>query len=60
MLVRIVLIAALIGTGIVLWTVGGEYYPALDQAGRLLALRTEFVDWLVVVLGTGYPPQMTP
>jgi transglutaminase-like putative cysteine protease len=53
-------LAALIGTGIVLWTVGGEYYPALDQAGRLLALRTEFVDWLVVVLGTGYPPQMTP
>ena len=53
-------IGALIGTGVVLWTVGGEYYPALDQAGRLLALRTEFVDWLVVVLGTGYPPQMTP
>ena len=43
-----------------LWTVGGEYFPALDQAGRLLALRTEFIDWLVVVLGTGYPPQMTP
>jgi transglutaminase-like putative cysteine protease len=53
-------LAALIGTGVVLWTVGGEYYPALDQAGRLLALRTEFVDWLIVVLGTGYPPQMTP
>ena len=53
-------IGALIGTGVVLWTVGGEYYPALDQAGRLMALRTEFVDWLVVVLGTGYPPQMTP
>ena len=53
-------IGALIGTGVVLWTVGGEYYPALDQAGRLLALRTEFIDWLIVVLGTGYPPQMTP
>ena len=46
-------IGALIGTGVVLWTVGGEYYPALDQAGRLLALRTEFIDWLIVVLGTG-------
>ena len=43
-----------------LWTVGGEYFPALDQVGRLMALRTEFIDWLVVVLGTGYPPQMTP
>jgi transglutaminase-like putative cysteine protease len=53
-------IGALIGTGVVLWTVGGEYYTALDQTGRLLALRTEFIDWLVVVLGTGYPPQMTP
>ena len=53
-------IGALIGAGIVLWTIGGEYYPALDQTGRLLALRTEFIDWLIVVLGTGYPPQMTP
>ena len=53
-------IAALIGTGIVLWTVGGEYFPAVDQVGRLLALRTEFVEWLVIVLGTGYPPQMSP
>jgi transglutaminase-like putative cysteine protease len=53
-------IGALIGTGVVLWTVGGEYFTALDQGGRLLALRTEFIDWLVVVLGTGYPPQMTP
>ena len=53
-------LGAIVGTGVVLWTVGGEYFPALDQAGRLLALRTEFVDWLVVVLGTGYPPQMSP
>jgi transglutaminase-like putative cysteine protease len=53
-------LGALIGTGVVLWTVGGEYYTALDQAGRLMALRTEFIDWLIIVLGTGYPPQMTP
>jgi transglutaminase-like putative cysteine protease len=53
-------LGALIGTGVVLWTVGGEYFTALDQAGRLMALRTEFIDWLIVVLGTGYPPQMTP
>ena len=53
-------LGAIFGTGVVLWTVGGEYFPALDQVGRLMALRTEFTDWLVVVLGTGYPPQMTP
>ncbi len=53
-------LGAIVGTGVVLWTVGGEYFPALDQVGRLMALRTEFIDWLVVVLGTGYPPQMTP
>ncbi len=53
-------IGAVIGTGVVLWTVGGEYFTGLDQAGRLLALRTEFVEWLIIVLGTGYPPQMSP
>ena len=51
---------ALIGTGVVLWTIGGEYFVDLDQAGRLLALRTDFIDWLVIILRTGYPPQMSP
>ena len=43
-----------------LWTVGGEYFTDLDQLGRLLALRTELVEWLTVVLSTGYPPQLSP
>ncbi len=51
---------AIIGTGIVLWTVGGEYFTESDQTGRLFALRTEFVEWLTIVLSTGYPPQMSP
>ena len=51
---------ALIGTFVVLWTIGGEYFVDLDQAGRLLALRTDFIDWLVIILRTGYPPQMSP
>jgi transglutaminase-like putative cysteine protease len=51
---------ALLGTGIVLWAVGGEYFTRLDQLSRLLALRTEFVDWLVVTVRTGYPTQMAP
>ena len=53
-------IGAIIGTAVVLWTVGGEYFTERDQVHRLLALRTEFVEWLSIVLGTGYPPQMSP
>jgi transglutaminase-like putative cysteine protease len=53
-------LGALIGTAVVLWTVGGEYFTALDQGGRLLALRTEFIEWLIIVFDTGYPPQMSP
>lgn len=53
-------LGALIGAGLVLWTIGGEYFVALDQAGRLLALRGELIDWTVIVLETGYPPQMSP
>ena len=45
---------------VVLWTIGGEYFVDLDQAGQLLALRTDFIDWLVIILRTGYPPQMSP
>jgi len=51
---------ALIGTFVVLWTVGGEYFVDLDQGGRLLALRMDFIDWLVIIFRTGYPPQMAP
>jgi transglutaminase-like putative cysteine protease len=53
-------VGAVAGSWVVLWTVGGEYFPDLDQAGRLLALRTEFIDWLRVVIDTGYPAEMTP
>ena len=53
-------LAAIIGTGFVLWTVGSEYFPLLSQGERLLALRTEMIDWTVIVLETGYPPQMSP
>jgi transglutaminase-like putative cysteine protease len=37
-------IAALIGGAIVLWTIGGEYHPELDQLGRLDALRAVGID----------------
>ncbi len=53
-------ISAVIGTWVVLWTVGGEYYPALSQAGRLLALRADAVDFTHTVLSYGYPTELTP
>ena len=53
-------LGALIGAGLVLWTIGGEYFVALNQVGRLLGLRGELIDWTVIVLETGYPPQMSP
>lgn len=53
-------VGAVFGAGIVLWTVGGEYFTELDQGGRLLALRTDAIEWLAIVLRTGYPPQMSP
>ncbi len=53
-------LGALIGTGVVLWAVGADYFPELGQVDRLLALRIEFIDWLRLILDTGYPPQMSP
>ena len=53
-------ISAVIGTGVVLWAVGGEYYPALSQVGRLLALRTDAVDFTRTVATYGYPTELTP
>lgn len=59
-IVAILPLAAVVGTGIVIWTVGGEYHPELDQAGRAFALRDEAVDWTITVLRTGYPSEMSP
>ncbi|HYI65940.1 MAG TPA: transglutaminaseTgpA domain-containing protein [Candidatus Limnocylindrales bacterium] len=53
-------LAAIIGTAVVIWTIGGEYHPALNQLGRLQALRDDVVGWTITVLSTGYPAQMSP
>ena len=53
-------VAAVIGTGVVLWAIGGEYHPALDQAGRVAALRTDLLGWTATVLRTGYPAELSP
>ena len=53
-------LGAVIGVAIVVWAVGGEYFTGLGQVDRLMALRLEFIEWLRVVVQTGYPSQMSP
>jgi transglutaminase-like putative cysteine protease len=51
---------ALLGTGVVLWTVGGEYFPALGQLARLFALRDDSIRWARTISQGGFAPEMTP
>lgn len=53
-------VAAVAGTALLIWAVGGEYYPDLSQLDRLLALRTDLIEWTRVLIRTGYPTQMSP
>lgn len=53
-------LSALIGTGIVLWTVGGEYHTALGQLGRLMALRDDALDFVLSLLQGAYPTDLSP
>ncbi|MBA3740928.1 MAG: hypothetical protein H0W98_07285, partial [Chloroflexi bacterium] len=48
-------LGAVTGAAVVLWSVGGEYFTPLEPGARLLALRTDAIEWLAVVLRTGYP-----
>lgn len=52
--------SAIIGAGIVLWTVGGEFFPDLDQIGRLVLLRGDALDWTRIVVDGGFAPQLSP
>ncbi|HEX6139750.1 MAG TPA: transglutaminase domain-containing protein [Candidatus Limnocylindria bacterium] len=58
--VAVLPLAAVAGVGIGLWAVGGEYFPDLDQLGRLLALRGDAIEWTRLVVDVGYAPQLTP
>ncbi|HSM39003.1 MAG TPA: transglutaminase-like domain-containing protein, partial [Candidatus Limnocylindrales bacterium] len=53
-------ISAIAGTAIVLWAVGGEYYPDLGQIGRQLAMRSEVIEWVRIIVDRGYGPQLVP
>jgi hypothetical protein len=53
-------LGALFGTGIILWTVGGEYHTGLDQLGRLMALRTDALDMVRSLAQQAYPTELSP
>lgn len=53
-------IAALVGTGLLLWAIGGEYFPEASQTERLLLMRGETVDWIRILIDRGYGPQLVP
>jgi transglutaminase-like putative cysteine protease len=52
--------SAIVGAGFVLWAIGAEYFPELDQAGRLILLRGDALDWTRIVVDGGFAPQLTP
>jgi transglutaminase-like putative cysteine protease len=53
-------LGALFGTGIILWTVGGEYHTRLDQLGRLMALRGDALDMVRSLAQQAYPTELSP
>jgi transglutaminase-like putative cysteine protease len=53
-------IGALLGSFVVLWSVGGEYFPDMSQSGRFLQLRAEAIDWVRLLADRGFAPQLTP
>lgn len=53
-------LAAAAGTGIVLWAVGGEWFPQLGQVDRQLAMRSEVIEWVRILVDRGAAPQLIP
>ncbi|HET6746080.1 MAG TPA: transglutaminaseTgpA domain-containing protein [Candidatus Limnocylindria bacterium] len=58
--VAVLPISAVVGGAIVLWAVGGEYFPGMSQAARFLTLRSEGIDWARILTDQGYAPQLSP
>ncbi|MDP9468064.1 MAG: DUF3488 and transglutaminase-like domain-containing protein [Chloroflexota bacterium] len=53
-------VSAVLGAWVVLWTVGMEFFPDLDQVTRLLVLRGDALDWTRIVVDGGFAPQLSP
>jgi transglutaminase-like putative cysteine protease len=58
--VAVLPIGAVLGSVIVLWTVGSEYFADLSQGDRLHQLRGEAIDWIRFLTDQGFAPQLTP
>jgi transglutaminase-like putative cysteine protease len=58
--VAVLPISAIVGAGIVLWAVGGEYFTELSQGDRLASLRGEAIGWVQLLSERGFAPQLTP
>jgi transglutaminase-like putative cysteine protease len=53
-------IAAVVGAGVVLLTIGAEFFPKHDEAARLILLRANAMDWTRIVVDGGFAPQLSP
>lgn len=53
-------IGSVFGGAVLIWAIGGEYFPARDALGRVLELREELVAWLSAAINGGYPLEVTP
>jgi transglutaminase-like putative cysteine protease len=58
--VAVLPISALVGAGLLLWAIGGEYFPEASQLERLFTLRGETIDWVRILVDRGYGPQLVP
>jgi len=58
--VFVVPVSALVGTGLLLWAIGGEYFPAASQAERLVLVRGEVLDWVRSLIDRGFAAQLVP
>ena len=53
-------LSAIIGAGVVLSGVGGQFHPEADPLGRLMLLRGDALDWTRIVVDGGFAPQLSP
>ncbi|HEX2194726.1 MAG TPA: transglutaminase domain-containing protein [Candidatus Limnocylindria bacterium] len=58
--VAVLPISAILGAGLLLWAIGGEYYPDASEAERLALAGSEALDWVRILVERGYGPQLVP
>ena len=58
--VAVLPISATLGSLVVLWVVGGEYFPRLAAGAQMVALRNDATDWIRILVAQGYAPQLSP